>query len=663
MSSIDKGVEQVVNRLGRNVRVIKRGNTIYGYMGGEVVFTLADRYGYVNTAEEQIIRDGIRRYDEEQARREAEKEAARRAREEAIRRAKEEAERLRREQLEAQRQRAYSDLSLAVRQKREELTRAVKATTESEKTLLKEMNERKNAVASLKQVSARFNFSEFEKRNASDEIAQRASVSADTDVCKTVLADFERFAAGITPNMTTNDYKSLAKDVCEFRSSIGKKSNFAYENGKFMEELNAISGHLRAIMPAITELERLAKEKGEIGIVAKEALDSISSRKVTSTEDFADFSRIAADRLTKVTELAEDAEVSSALYEISVLEGAISACKETYEIVSTSTYRAADHRVEIENNAIRVAEGFRALLTKEYTTCDKARINEVVERLEAVISGGEKSEDVLRETELLSDELDGYVQSDETHRTEYEEYLEIVKALSEYGVDSAEIEAFSPNAYSQQKQTLTGKLILAEREFERSQLIITDMHVKNIMDEMGFDLFATVGDAEGYVRESLYTKRGYDGVLWQTITYANGSVYRRIIGVNKGETETDVEYVKEVAAEMEQRGDPEEFIVRFRDATDSDVEVNTAVEHDSEDADEAIRRNGYHYLSDKALENYQRLVEIPREQTGATTVKSKVSKPSQKRIVSGKAIKNSADSLKRAVSESRALSYAKSRAH
>ena len=47
MSSIDKGVEQVVSRLGRNVKVQKRGNTIYGIMNGEVIFSLADRYGYI----------------------------------------------------------------------------------------------------------------------------------------------------------------------------------------------------------------------------------------------------------------------------------------------------------------------------------------------------------------------------------------------------------------------------------------------------------------------------------------------------------------------------------------------------------------------------------------------------------------------------------------
>ena len=343
---------------------------------------------------------------------------------------------------------------------------------------------------------------------------------------------------------------------------------------------------------------------------------------------------------------------------MSVIRGAISACKETYEIVATSTYTAIDHRSEIEANATEVLKGFSALLSKEYTTCDKDRINEVITRLESILAGADKSESVLRETERLGDELKGYVQADENHKTEYMEYLEIVKSLSEYGIDSSEIEEFSPKAYTRQKQMLASRLAQARREFEHTQLIITDMHVKNVMDEMGFELFSSVGDADGYVREALYTKRGYDGVLWQTVIYANGSVVRRVIGVNKGETETDVEYVKEVAAEMEQAGDPETFIVKFRDATGSDIAVNSAVEHDSENVDEAIERNGFHYLRGKALESYQKFVEKPGEEQSVRTTQSRVGKPRQKRIVQGSAVRSSQEQLQRAVAQSRAMSHA-----
>ena len=606
MSSIDKGVEQVVSRLGRNVRVVKSGNTIYGYMGGEVVFSMPDRYGYINASEEKIIRDGIRRYDEEEAQRQAAREAARRAREEAIRRAREEAERLRREQLEAERKRAHSELLSEIARKRDEITRVIKTASDNEKKVLAGIQTRKNAVKSLTSISSRFDFSEYDKRNAADEIGQRADASAVTEACRAKLAELDRFASGVSASMTTEQYRSMTKDVRNFTASIASKGNSAYENAKFLEEIEAIQSHLSKIMPAIRELERLSTDSSEVGIVAREALDTISMRKVTSIEDFAEFSEITADRLTRISRIVEDEKISSSIFDISVIKGAISACKETYEIVATSTYTAADRRDEIESNATQLLEGFRSLLSADYTTCDKDRINEVTERLESILSGSEKSESVLRETELLEDELKGYVQADENHRAEYTEYLEIVKALKEYGIDSSEIEEFSPGAYAQQKQILTGKLANARREFEHTQLIITDMHVKNIMDEMGFELFSSVGDADGYVREALYTKRGYDGVLWQTVIYANGSVARRIIGVNKGETETDVEYIKEVATEMEQAGDPEEFIVKFRDATGSDVAVNSAVEHDSEDVDEAIERNGFHYLRGKALETHQK---------------------------------------------------------
>ena len=90
MSSIDKGVEQVVNQLGRNVRVERRGNNIVGIMDGEVIFSMPDRWGYINESEKDIIRRGIENHEQAQRRRQEEAAAERRAREEAIRRAKEE---------------------------------------------------------------------------------------------------------------------------------------------------------------------------------------------------------------------------------------------------------------------------------------------------------------------------------------------------------------------------------------------------------------------------------------------------------------------------------------------------------------------------------------------------------------------------------------------
>ena len=658
MSSIDKGVEQVVSRLGRNVRVVKSGNTIYGYMGGEVVFSMADRYGYINSYEEQIIRDGIRRYDEEEARRRAAREAERRAREEAIQRAREEAERLRREQLEAERKKAHSDLVKEIARKREEMSRSVNAALNDEKKVRAGMQVRSNAVKSLASISSHFDFSEYNKRNAKDEIGQSADASAVTGACRAKLAELEKFASGVSDRMTTEQYRSLIKDVRKMDSTVDHKSNAAYENAKFLEEIESLKTHVNRILPAIKELERLASDSTEVGIIAREALDAISMRKVTGAADFAEFSNITSDRLERITALAEDARIASTLYNVSVIRGAISACKETYEIVATSTYTAVDHRSEIESNATQVLKGFNSLRSAEYTTCDKDRINEVIERLESILAGADKSESVLRETEKLEDELKGYVQADENHRTEYTEYLEIVKSLSEYGIDSSEIEEFSPKAYARQKQMLVARLAQARREFEHTQLIITDMHVKNVMDEMGFELFSSVGDAEGYVREALYTKRGYDGVLWQTVIYANGSVVRRVIGVNKGETQTDVEYVKEVAAEMEQAGDPEEFIVKFRDATGSDIAVNSAVEHDSENVDEAIENNGFHYLRGKALESYQRFVEKPGEEQATRSTQSKTGKPRQKSIVQGRAVRSSQEQLQRAVAQSRAMSHA-----
>ena len=68
MSSIDKGVEKVVHEMGRNIRVERKGNTIYGYSNGEVVFTLADRYGWITKEEQDAVKRQIRSYDSRKVR-------------------------------------------------------------------------------------------------------------------------------------------------------------------------------------------------------------------------------------------------------------------------------------------------------------------------------------------------------------------------------------------------------------------------------------------------------------------------------------------------------------------------------------------------------------------------------------------------------------------
>ena len=656
MSSIDKYIEDIAFRLDKSVKVEKIGNTIYGYKGGEQIFAIADRYGYANSDDERIVREGIRRYDEREALKEAEKEEMRRAREEALRKAREEAERIRREQQEAQRQMARSNLREEIRQKKEELSRSRSIALKNEETVLQSMQIRRDAVANLISLSSRFDFSQYENRNLVDGERQSQQASSYTSFCDQALSKIQAIDSASTDSLTTAEYNSLINDVRAVSIPVAQMGNIAYENLSFVEEIEEVKKRVKTILPAIQELERLSSQDNEVGIIATEALDAIKSESIGNAEDFVEISQIATGRLARISRVAADAEIASRISEISFMRGILSDGGETSVIFATSTYTSTDRRSEIVSNALQAIEGYRALITADYTTCTKERINEVTQRLESIISGSEKSEEVLDETERFISELRGYENADRNHRAEYEEYLTTVEALKEYGIDLAEIEAYSPNSYTQQRRILANKLSQARREFEYSRLLITEMHVKNIMEEMGFDLFSSAEDVGGNVRETLYTRRGYDGVLWQVIVCADGSVNRSIIGVNKGETETDIEYIKEVAAEMEQNEDPRKFLTKLCDATQSrsSCKVTSAVEYDSEDADEVIRANGFHYLEGDALRSYEKFVEVP--QANQTHRQGR-----QVRVVSGHKICNSQTQLSRraeTLQRSRAMNHA-----
>ena len=650
MSSIDKGVEQVVNRLGRNVRVVKHGSTIYGYMNGEVVFSLADRYGYINDREEQIIRDGIRRYDEEQRLRRERQEAERRAREEAIRRAREEAERQRREMLERERRQALAAAKNAVTEKKNQVKAALNKKTELSNAVNNAAMDRRNRISALSKLSSELDFSALTRRSAEEERKQRAAMDQEIAKCRETMKEVEQLSALITDNKTTEEYNALARRCSQITLSVSKEG-VSYENNKLLAELTEVESGVRTLAPALTRLREMQLEGGEVGIIAKEALSNVSSLTISSAEELSEVTRIVESRLEKITEVVQTNKMSEEIGKLAYLQGALAACTKTQELVGKSTYTANDYREEITEKAHSVMQGFQQLSQEEFTTCSTVRMRNVVERLETILNEG-KGDKVLAEVERLESELAEYVQSDKLHAEEYAEYKQIVQRLKEYGVPAEEIAAFDANNYVEQKRELSLRVFEERREFEKSQLIVTDMQVKSIMEEMGYEQFSTVGDAEGYVRESLFTKAGYDGVLWQVITYANGSVTRRVIGVNKGETQTEVAYVKEVAAEMEANGDPEEFITKFREATESDISVTEAVEHDSENADEAIERNGYHYLQGEALQLYEAKVE---KIVQGKPVKNK---KTQVRVIGGKAVGNSARCLREAVEQSKAMCHA-----
>jgi len=63
MSSIDKYILSEAKRYNPNVEIEKSRGFIKGKLNGTVLFKIADRYGYINSAESEQIREAMRGYE------------------------------------------------------------------------------------------------------------------------------------------------------------------------------------------------------------------------------------------------------------------------------------------------------------------------------------------------------------------------------------------------------------------------------------------------------------------------------------------------------------------------------------------------------------------------------------------------------------------------
>ena len=648
MSSIDKGIENIVNRMGRNVRVSHSGDYIVGTINGEVIFRVHDRYGYVNANEEQIVRDGIRRYDEEQRRRAQRAAEERRRREEAIRLARLQAEKEERERLERLRIQAKEQSIEVLKSKKLELKNMVSRHQTNSDTIQKELTSISKGVNNFKQYSW-LNSVDIQNEMSNFISYVNNAVNQTANHYKQMNSNISQYEAQITNNLTEEQYNNLTKTFRKIKIAEETTSVSTYECQQMVVKVNNINQACKTINQTIIGLDKLKDVSGVVGNLATETLRSISATKVRNTYDLENILRKVENALLEIENYGQSSQLKKEINEILSLEAEINSCKEARTLVAEGTYIAKDYRNEIVEKAQEVKNEFTNLSTSEFTTCEKQRITIVKNRLEDILLGNEASEEVKEEVLRLHAEYENYVELDRIHKPDFDEYNKLIKELSTYDVEDSDIPPFVVKEYPKIRDGLKDRLRVLQAEKRKSDLYINNINTTNVMLDMGYELFSRIGDPLGNVTECLFTKRGYNGVLWQVICSAEGTVTRRIIGVNKGETQTDIDYVKEVAEQMEADKDPEEFLEKFKEISGSTFRVNSAVESYSENAEEVIKKNGYYYLNEQALKHYEdRVTEIVNN-------KPVKKKERQVKVQANNIVKNSNQTLVQAANRSRLM--------
>lgn len=667
MSSIDKGVENLVSGMGKNIRVSKQGNMIVGYINGERVFSIADRYGYLKDDEKNSIIKQINQYERkkrqaeesrrraeemrreaerqrqearnaemrrqaaemaaraeqekaaaeraaleaEQARRRAIEEQARIAREReeerirreaAIQAAKEEAERRERARLEAERQAANREVQGAVRSKQKELEDLLSEYAMQQQIASQNEQKRVAKLQALSQKSGGMDLSSLVKQHTQEAEKQKEILSGEIEIVRKRLQEVKQVQAMITSDQTTEQYQELKKRCNSISVPSSSESSVEYSHNSMMTEYVQVEEKLDSLVRVRGELEKFCGENGAVGRLAEGALERIRKTAFRSRDDVDELIRNCAEKLTDIGNEKNMQEVVALGQRLSLISGQTDARQTTGRASVNATYRAKDYRSEIVRKARAVYNGYEQLRKEAYSSCSEQNNQAIRNRLNEILKGSAHEEEVLREIEVLESQLAGIRQTDRLHQDDYYEYQELVRRLKEFGVPDDEIHTFRLDQWKNIRAEMIYRLETEQREYEKSQLLMTDASAKQVMESMGYEVLSTVGDNGLFVRETLYTKKGYPGVLWQIISYSNGSIYRRMIGVNTGETQTDINYVKEVAAELEAENEPQEFLNRWIAISGNRVVLTDDVDHDSDNTNEAIEKNGYYYLKNKSLE-------------------------------------------------------------
>lgn len=695
MSSIDKGVENLVSGMGKNIRVSKEGNMIIGHINGERVFSIADRYGYLNEDErkriigqinqyeqrkrqaeenrrraEEMAREAQRRREaarnaemmqraaemaaqaarekaeaeraaleaeqakrraiEEQARLAREREEERIRREAAIRAAKEEAERRERERLEAERKEALRDLQEAIRGKQQELESILAEHTMQQQLSNQNSQRRVARIRELSQKSGGMDLSSLMTRHTQEADMQAEILSSEIELIQQKLQEVRQVQSLVNSNQTTQQYREIKRRCDAVSVPSSSESSVDYSHNCMMTEYGQLDEKLNSLAKVKAELEKFRSDNGSIGRLAEGALERIRSTTYQSLEDIDELIQNCADKLTAIGNEKNMQEVIELGQRLSRISGQTDARQTTGQVSVNVTYHAKDYRKEIVRKARTVYYGYEQLRKEAYSSCSKQQNQAIRNRLNEILKGTAHEEEVLREIDVLESQLEGIRQTDRLHQDDYYEYQELVRKLKEYGVQDQDIHPFRIDHWKNMRADMIYRLECEQREYEKSQLLMTDANAKQVMESMGYEVLSTVGDAGMFIRETLYTKKGYPGVLWQIISYSNGSIYRRMLGVNMGETQTDVNYVKEVAAELEAENEPQEFLDRWLKISGNEVVLKDDVDHDSVNADEVIEKNGYYYLKNKSLEAYtDKMTEYETMERVEETQPQQTQKPKQ----------------------------------
>ena len=279
MSSIDKFVKDVACDLDYRVRVINSFGRIKGYIGTIKVFDIADRHGYIDSYERAAVEEGIREFQQNEAR--LREEEARRRAEEERRRIEEE-----RRRAEEARKEELRKLRGKIERKKTSLNASVSSVNDVYNEKNQEIN---NILAEIKKIKKDFpkgNVTKLELKG--NEISSNVKTSFEA-INKNLLQKQEQLEAlnrRVRDNLTILQIDELSKEVSRLDTST-ETLKIKVNTKTLVEEIKVAKENALKMKQLISRIANIGDEtikaQIEIEISDIDLCDSATIQRVMSS--------------------------------------------------------------------------------------------------------------------------------------------------------------------------------------------------------------------------------------------------------------------------------------------------------------------------------------------------------------------------------------------
>mgnify|MGYP003296106486 CR=1 FL=1 len=588
MSSIDKYVIEEAEKCDWRVRVVNSNGRIRGYIGGEMIFDIADRIGYLSEYERETIRNAVRVYRENQ----------RRLREEERRRQLEEERR----RLEQQRQNALRNLRQTISNKKTVIESNVKALQSAYEKKNKDMSSFDSEINEIKKMLPNANVGKLEakRNNISSELRNKFQSSLNTLNAK--RNELDLINSKLIDNATIEDITNKSSKV-EKISLKDDLLNLDVDLSSFSEELKTVNNNVK-------ELKELLKDSNiiEDKFVKEQIQLEISGIDVCDKEEIKKSMAQIINRIEKYRFSLTSQKTGELIKELNKLEAKALAIKELNEYSAIDTYELTD----LENEIIEHAKGLiNELLDISETSSNivgsdlSSILNELYEIIAAPKNTREEKETLKRISLMVNKNKDIANQFKE----QYEVFEELNNELKELGVIYDH--SFDFNNYKAQFVELE-HLIVEELKNQESRILeATTFDVIDKMLETNYEVFQQTGTQ--YYKEIYFINKEYPGVLTRVLVNNNGSYRRTLVGVKIGNQVTKPEAILEMSVKMEE--DVQRFIQSYNEVDGSRIALGEMVSYDSPNALERIIENGHLEITGEGIKIYNELFDAKEAST------------------------------------------------